>query len=157
MLQHQQLQAVMCRRSAFFPRRHSHACRDGTSSGMHEHFRQGTLLQAHQPPQHEDDAGIVQELGMRQVASVGNLASEGREDSPLGASVPPKVGNPGRPWQHRVFPPGLELAAYAVTLPLTLGAAGPPGTCHSWSGACPQALLVLMVCHLTVPTACPIP
>ena len=37
---------------------------------------------------------MLQELGMRQVASVGNLATEGRETSPLGASVPPKVSAP---------------------------------------------------------------
>ena len=77
--------------SAFCLRRHKHACRLGFSSGLHEHPHQGVLLQPHLQPQHQKVAGIVQELGMRQVASVGNLASEGREDSPLRASIPPKV------------------------------------------------------------------
>ena len=51
---------------------------------------------------------------MRQVASVGNLATEGRETSPLGASVPPKVSAPAKEPHHVWHAVRLQLDACHV-------------------------------------------
>ena len=51
---------------------------------------------------------------MRQVASVGNLATEGRETSPLGASVPPKVSAPAKDSHHERHAVHLQLNACHV-------------------------------------------